>query len=177
MKKGILHIFKDKNELEKARLTNKIYNKAGLDRWEISNKEIKEIEPMISEKSIVGGFYNTFDFTGDIHKFCMELNKILTNKYKVKIIKNHVSNLNNYLDDCDAIIVCAGTGSKKLAKSINDSLPIYPVKGYSITINHPGENSPWVSLLDEDAKIVTSRLGNDRLELLVQQSYVDITPI
>ena len=165
VKKGILHIFKDKNELEKARLTNKIYNKAGLDRWEISNKEIKEIEPMISEKSIVGGFYNTFDFTGDIHKFCMELNKILTNKYKVKIIKNHVSNLNNYLDDCDAIIVCAGTGSKKLAKSINDSLPIYPVKGYSITINHPGENSPWVSLLDEDAKIVTSRLGNDRLRI------------
>ena len=120
---------------------------------------------MISEKSIVGGFYNTFDFTGDIHKFCMELNKILTTKYKVKIIKNHVSNLNNYLDDCDAIIVCAGTGSKKLAKSINDNLPIYPVKGYSITINHPGENSPWVSLLDEDAKIVTSRLGNDRLRI------------
>ena len=45
-------------------------------------------------------------------------------------------------------------GSRKLANSIGDNLPIYPVKGYSITINNPGNNSPWVSLLDDDDVLV-----------------------
>jgi len=71
VKKGILHIYKSKNELENARIINNIYKSAGLDRWEVSPKEIKNIEPTISEKDILGGFYNTFDFTGDIHKFCI----------------------------------------------------------------------------------------------------------
>ena len=62
------------------------------------------------------------------------------------------------------IVVCAGVGSKKLAKTIEDDLPIYPVKGYSITINNPG-NAPWVSLLDDETKIVSARLGKDRLRV------------
>ena len=165
VKKGILHIFKNQKELEKARLINNIYKNAGLERLEVSANEIKNIEPTISEKYIAGGFYNTFDFTGDIHKFCVTLSKILKEKYNVKIIKKHISNINEYLDDCDKLVVCAGTGSKKIAKSINDNLSIYPVKGYSITINSPGAQSPWVSLLDDDAKIVTSRLGEDKLRI------------
>ena len=165
VKKGILHIYKSKNELENARIINNIYKSAGLDRWEVSPEEIKNIEPTISEKDILGGFYNTFDFTGDIHKFCIELGTVLKEKYKVEFNKIHVSNLNNYIHDCDALIVCAGTGSRKIAKSIGDNLTIYPVKGYSITINNPGENTPWVRLLDDENKIVTSRLGNDRLRI------------
>ena len=165
VKKGILHIYKSKNELENARIINNIYKSAGLDRWEVSPKEIKNIEPTISEKDILGGFYNTFDFTGDIHKFCIELGTVLKEKYKVEFNKIHVSNLNNYIHDCDALIVCAGTGSRKIAKSIGDNLTIYPVKGYSITINNPGKNTPWVSLLDDENKIVSSRLGSDRLRI------------
>ncbi len=165
VKKGILHIYSNKKELEKARITNKIYEKAGLKRWQVSPNDIKNLEPSISEKNTVGGFYNTFDYTGDIHKFCIELGRILKQKYKVKILKKHISDLNNQMHDCDAIIVCAGTGSRRLARSINDNLPIYPVKGYSITINNPGDCCPWVSLLDDDCKIVTSRLGEDRLRI------------
>jgi D-amino-acid dehydrogenase len=48
-----------------------------------------------------------------------------------------------------------------LAKSIGDSLPIYPVKGYSITINNVNPKLlPRTSLLDDQAKIVASPLGN-----------------
>ena len=43
-------------------------------------------------------------------------------------------------------------------------MPIYPVKGYSITIHNP-EVAPWTSMLDDGAKIVTSRLGEDRLRV------------
>ena len=69
------------------------------------------------------------------------------------------------LNNFDLVIVCAGIDSKRLASSIGDNLSIYPVKGYSITINKPGINSPWVSLLDDEKKIVTARLGSERLRI------------
>jgi D-amino-acid dehydrogenase len=69
------------------------------------------------------------------------------------------------LGDCyDAVVVAAGVGSEKLANIVGDSLGIYPVKGYSITITANDitsyEAMPKVSLLDDQAKIVTSTLGN-----------------
>jgi len=160
VEKGILHVYTTEEEFKQAWATNDLYRTAGLDRWEVSTEEIKTIEPALSNPNIIGGFYNTSDFTGDIHKFCVELEKVLETKYGVVFKNDKV----NKLDFDGPIVVCAGTGSRKLATTIYDDLPIYPVKGYSITINNPG-NAPWVSLLDDEAKIVTARLGKDRLRI------------
>ena len=69
----------------------------------------------------------------------------------------------------DAVVVCAGMHSRRFAQMLGDRVNIYPVKGYSITVplDDPGSRAaaPWVSLLDDDAKIVTSRLGEGRLRL------------
>lgn len=52
---------------------------------------------------------------------------------------------------------------------LGDHVNVYPVKGYSITVCLDDETSqraaPRVSLLDESAKIVTSRLGADRFRV------------
>ena len=165
VQKGILHIYKDIKELHLAREINKIYKLAGLERWEVNKNEIKDIEPTICEENIIGGFYNTFDYTGDIHKFCMQLSTVLENKYNVTFKKHHVTKISEELLDSDLVIVCAGIGSRRLAYDIGDYLPIYPVKGYSITINKPGNSAPWVSLLDDERKIVTARLGENRLRI------------
>jgi D-amino-acid dehydrogenase len=69
----------------------------------------------------------------------------------------------------DAIVVCAGVESRRLAAMVGDRVNVYPVKGYSITVNLEAEKSqsaaPQVSLLDEAAKIVTSRLGSTRFRV------------
>ncbi len=69
----------------------------------------------------------------------------------------------------DGIVICAGIESRKLGAQLGDRVNIYPVKGYSITVNLPDEESqsaaPWVSLLDDDAKVVTSRLGKGRFRI------------
>ncbi len=71
--------------------------------------------------------------------------------------------------EADLIVVCGGVGSYQLADMLGDSVNVYPVKGYSITVQLKDErsvkNAPWVSLLDESAKIVTSRLGADRFRV------------
>ena len=163
VEKGILHIYTDKNEFENARKINKIYNKAGLERWEVSAKECLEIEPaLVPPPKLLGGFFNDTDFTGDIHKFCVNLFHVLQTRYKVKHIQKELNTLRDIPKG--PVVVCAGVHSRELAKSIGDNLPIYPVKGYSITIKNP-DIAPWTSMLDDEAKIVTARLGKDRLRV------------
>jgi D-amino-acid dehydrogenase len=167
VEKGILHIYRSEKELAFAKDTNRLYKEAGLDRWQVGKDEILQIEPALknSISSIVGGFYNTQDFTGDIHKFCVELAKVLESKYGVKFKQKTIDkNTANKMTEDGPVVVCAGTGSRAIGKFFGDSIPIYPIKGYSITVDNPGP-APWVSLLDDEAKIVTARLGEGRLRV------------
>ena len=69
----------------------------------------------------------------------------------------------------DGLVVCAGVASRAFAAQLGDRVNIYPVKGYSITVNlldAPSQAAaPTVSLLDDETKLVTSRLGVDRLRV------------
>ncbi len=165
VEKGILHIYTQESEFANARRVNKIYNRAGLKRWEVSPEECLKIEPaLVPPPTLLGGFYNETDFTGDIHKFCIELERVLEDRYGVKYIQQEITDLAQINNVQGPIVVCAGIGSRKLANKVGDKLDIYPVKGYSITIHNP-EIAPWTSMLDDEAKIVTSRLGKDRLRV------------
>jgi D-amino-acid dehydrogenase len=66
-------------------------------------------------------------------------------------------------------VICAGVASRHLAAALGDRVNVYPVKGYSITIELDDEEgrqaAPWVGLLDDKAKIVTSRLGVNRFRV------------
>ncbi len=88
---------------------------------------------------------------------------MLENKYRTSFVYGTTPNIDDLTSLYDHVVVAAGVGSVELAKEVGDSLPIYPVKGYSITINVNNEDLrylPRVSLLDDQAKIVTSTLGN-----------------
>jgi D-amino-acid dehydrogenase len=72
-------------------------------------------------------------------------------------------------DRYDGVVICAGTGSRRFAAMLGDHVNVYPVKGYSITVNLTTPESqlgaPHVSLLDDATKLVASRLGQDRLRI------------
>jgi D-amino-acid dehydrogenase len=61
------------------------------------------------------------------------------------------------------VVICAGVASPRFARQLGDRVNIYPVKGYSITIplltEQSSRGAPRVSLLDDETKIVSSRLG------------------
>ena len=61
----------------------------------------------------------------------------------------------------DAYVMALGCGSPGLARTIGVSLPIYPIKGYSLTIpvgNHRAP--PTVSTIDENNLVAISRMGD-----------------
>ena len=162
---GILHFYKDEKYFEAAKQAKSIYNGNGVE-WDIlSPLHTICIDPAIQDiKDIKGGAWTKSDFVGDIHRFCYEMEPVLKRKYGIKFIYNSktTEDTMRYLVSMyDAVVVAAGVGSEKLANSVGDSLGIYPVKGYSITINNVDPKYlPSVSLLDDQAKIVTSTLGN-----------------
>jgi D-amino-acid dehydrogenase len=159
---GILHFYKDPEYFENAKQAQAIYRTNGV-AWDILGPmQTKALDKTLGDvKDIVGGAWTWHDWTGDIHKFCYQLADILEKKYSVTFHYNwkinHIEEVSYY----DAVVIANGVGAEKLANSAGDSLGIYPVKGYSITINNVNPKYlPTVSLLDDQAKIVTSSLGN-----------------
>jgi D-amino-acid dehydrogenase len=164
---GILHFYKDHQYLQNAESVKGLYNAGGCEWNMLTPLQTISIDPALSDlEGVVGGAWTPSDWTGDIHKFCIELANVLEKKYGVEFVfdfKVPDSIKEDLFETFDTVVVSAGVGSVKIAKMFGDSLPIYPVKGYSITINVRNEDMkyvPKVSLLDDQAKIVTSTLGN-----------------
>ena len=159
---GILHFYKDTQYLENAESVKELYNANGCEWDMLTPLQTVSMDPALgSVKDVVGGAWTKSDSVGDIHKFCYEMERVLKDKYGVEFHYdwkiNHIEEVSFY----DAVVVANGVGSEKLANSVGDSLGIYPVKGYSITINNVDPKYlPTVSLLDDQAKIVTATLGN-----------------
>lgn len=183
VEKGILHIYRDKAGFEHAQNVSKLLAKGGLVREALSPSDIKRIEPTLKGQ-YYGGFLTPSDSTGDIHKFTQGLAKAcerlgVTCRYEQDVLEvkadNQVANITVKSADgverfqFDAVVVSAGVASRKIAAALGDRVNIYPVKGYSITVNLQDELSqqaaPIVSLLDDETKLVTSRLGRDRFRV------------
>lgn len=67
--------------------------------------------------------------------------------------------------EADAFVLCAGAASSELARAFGLKLPLYPVKGYSLTapLASP-DKAPLSTVIDDRFKVVTTRL-NDRLRV------------
>lgn len=161
---GIMHFYSDQKYFENAKKVQSLYESNGCE-WKILNKqEVYNIEPTLeNNREILGGVWTEHDGVGDIHKFCHQLMLVMQNKYRVIFRTGESANV-DHIDDLkeihDTVIIANGAESTVFSRQLGDRNTIYPVKGYSITLTNPGKNIPHVSLLDDQAKIVTSTLGN-----------------
>lgn len=185
-RRGILHIYHNAKAFETASRSNRLLVEGGLERFAVTPEEIAAIEPTLHGR-FHGGFYTPSDATGDIHKFTTGLAEACRRKGARFLLERTVSAIDVRserplvsLAPCgpdgegeriapDMLVICAGVATKRLAAMAGDRVNIYPVKGYSITVclndERSQEAAPMVSLLDEDAKIVTSRLGRGRFRV------------
>jgi D-amino-acid dehydrogenase len=182
-REGILHIYRDKKGFDHAGEVSKLLAQGGLPRRAVTPDEMKAIEPTL-QGQYYGGYFTESDSTGDIHKFtfglaqaCERLGVNFLTEHEVlnvqsdgQIVSMQVRH-QGLVDNLafDGIVICAGVQGRRLAAQLGDRLNIYPVKGYSITVNMPEAESqaaaPQVSLLDDETKLVTSRLGDDRFRV------------
>ena len=184
-RRGILHVHRDRASHAHAAQVNALLVEGGLDRHAVTPAEIRGIEPAL-QGEYYGGFFTPSDSTGDIHKFCRGLADACVRRGATFLSDAEIGSIRSVeggietrwsargssqaeILQSDAVVICAGTASRRFAAMLGDRVQVYPVKGYSITVGLDDARSraaaPWVSLLDDAAKIVSSRLGDGRLRV------------
>ncbi|MDE2617133.1 MAG: D-amino acid dehydrogenase [Burkholderiales bacterium] len=182
-RRGILHIYRDRKGFEHAGEVSKLLAAGGLPRRAVTPEEMRAIEPRLAG-SYYGGYYTESDATGDIHKFTVGLAAAAERLGVRTLYGQEVEKLDSdgrsasvtvrvdglpQTHRFDGLVVCAGVLSRAFAAQLGDRVNVYPVKGYSITVNLLDATSqaaaPTVSLLDDETKLVTSRLGADRFRV------------
>ena len=182
---GILHIYRHKTGFDHAGRVSQMLAKGGLLRRAVTPQEMTAIEPTLAGK-YYGGYFTESDSTGDIHKFThglalaaerlgvrtlygQDVQSLLSDGKKAVVTTAAKDDVPGAVQSFDGVVVCAGVASRDLAAQLGDRVNIYPVKGYSITVNLNDEQSqlgaPNVSLLDDETKLVTSRLGVNRFRV------------
>ena len=181
---GILHFYTDRREFDGALGPAEQMRALGCDRRVISADEAVRIEPALGHvrHQLAGATYTAEDESGDANLFARELVK-LCEADGVKFLMNHtitaLREAGGKLDHVeaadqdgrflrirgDAYVLCMGSFSPLYAAPLGIRLPIYPAKGYSVTLPVKDESMAHrVSLTDDEYKLVFSRLG-DRLRI------------
>jgi D-amino-acid dehydrogenase len=173
-REGILHVFSQKKEFDHALQQAKFQEKLGCPADIYDYARCVQLEPALEHagKPIAGGIFQPLDESGDACMFTRELAKLCAREYKtvfrynttIESIQNDGGRITSVVTDkgeykADAFIMSMGSYSPIFLKPLGIHVPIYPMKGYSVTwqANH---YSPNVSITDGEHKIVYSRLGN-----------------
>lgn len=152
------------------------YQKAlGCEQEVLDGDGCRRIEPALSRFTdpIVGGILTRSEEAGDCNRFCLELKRILSksNRFhlatavdvgKIRVANGSIGGLetNAGLLDADAYVLAAGVESRRLARPIGIDLPLYPLRGFSLTVPlSRRDKAPALSITDFKNKIVYARLG------------------
>lgn len=181
---GILHFYTDAKEFEAAEAPAAQMRELGCDRRVISADEAVRIEPALSHvrNRLAGATYTAEDESGDANRFARKLVR-QCEKDGVQFLMSHtitaLREAGGEIDHVeatdaegrfrtirgDAYVVAMGSLSPLLVKPLGIDLPIYPAKGYSVTMPVVDASmAHQVSLTDDEYKLVFSRLG-DRLRI------------
>lgn len=170
--KGTLQIFRTQSQLNAVLNDIRVLADSGVEFKLIERDELAQIEPALGriKTHLVGGLHLPNDETGDCYLFTQALVECAKrldvefkyNQYIERIvveageIKGVISN--GKLLTADRYVLAFGSYSRDFLKQLKLGLPIYPVKGYSLTMPIVDEAlAPQSTVLDETYKIALTR--------------------
>ncbi len=171
---GVLHLFTTAKELTHAKRQYDFQAQFGCPYSLLSREETIAMEPALaaSQQPLAGAIHTPLDATGDAQLFCRELTRVCAEKLGVRFHFNTTVErilaqggrivgveTGTGIHHADSVVVALGSYSPLLLKPLGIHVPIYPMKGYSLTVP-ANAAAPRVSVTDGQHKIVFSRLGN-----------------
>ena len=177
---GILHFYTSQKEFDAALKPAELMRELGCERRVVSPEEAVRIEPALAHirERLAGATYTAEDESGDANLFAREVVRLCHDRgvrflmsHTVTALRvagakiDHVEATNEegrFQRICgDAFVLALGSVSPLFAAPLGIRLPIYPAKGYSVTMPVKDESrANQVSLTDDEFKLVYSRLGN-----------------
>jgi len=172
---GILTIYRSRSALDAAIADLDLLHASGFQPEICDHERCRAVEPALplDGQAIAGGIYIRDDRSGDAHSFSLALADACRDR-GVAIVRGTEARLviqNGRVVAvaggggewrCDAVVLAAGVDSRILAAQAGIRLPIWPIKGYSVTVPIADERAaPRVSITDEARRVVISRLGSN----------------
>ncbi|MDX1757772.1 MAG: D-amino acid dehydrogenase [Marinobacter sp.] len=176
---GLLQLASSPAMMAEYRATAKVLDELAIPYRLLGPREVRELEPgMTGDGPLHGAIRYDTDGTGDCHRFSQALARACEERGVRFLYRHQVERLladrqrlhglllrpedgRSVTLDVDACVVCAGCWSPGLLAELGLRLPIYPVKGYSLTapLSDP-ERAPRSTVHDDHYKVVSTRLGN-----------------
>ena len=175
---GKLHLYGSRQDLEQAAARVRQKGEWGCPQRVLDWRQCLALEPGLAQLAVpmAGGVHSPLDEVGDCHRFALALLDRLRQQpgfeahYHCRVHRlhkegNRITGLDTSQGSitADAYLLATGPDSLALARGIGLHIPIYPIKGYSITVPAT-ERAPAVCITDVDNKVVFARVG-DRLRV------------
>jgi D-amino-acid dehydrogenase len=176
---GTLQLFRYQAQLDGTAEDIAVLKQYGVPYETLSREGCIAVEPALAgvREKFVGGLRLPQDETGDCHMFTQALAKhaealgvrflfntgidrIVTDGARVSGVVTSAGML-----QADSYVLALGSWSSRLVAPLGISLPVYPVKGYSITVPiKDAAGAPESTVMDESYKVAITRLG-DRIRV------------
>lgn len=172
---GTLQLFRTKAQLDSASKDVEVLTREGVTFELLTRQQCIAVEPGLAfaQDDFVGGLRLPNDETGDCYKFTQQLTELCRDHgvqfrfgETVRSIEHDRRTVTAVRTDlgilrAEAFVVALGSYSPALVRPLGIKLPVYPVKGYSITANVLSDaRAPKSTVLDESYKVAITRLGD-----------------
>ncbi len=169
---GTLQLFRNEAQLEAVQRDIQVLKECGVDYRLLLKDDLSKVEPALehAKDKLVGGLHLPNDETGDCYLFTNALAnlakalgvdfKFNQNVEKLVVEGNEIKGVvvDGKVLTADKYVLAFGSYSRDFLKPLELNLPVYPVKGYSLTIPivDPAY-APQSTVLDETYKIAITR--------------------
>jgi D-amino-acid dehydrogenase len=182
---GILYLFRSAGAFEAANRKADVLRAEGAVINVLDRDGIGEKDPALAERKdqFAGALHAANDETGDCHIFARNLVSWLEDQGVSFRWNTEVQGFETEGDrvsavvtgqgklTADIIVLSLGVYSPHVARQLGIDLPIYPVKGYSMTIPIAGRNNaPRIGGIDEESLVAYSPMG-DRLRVTATAEF------
>jgi D-amino-acid dehydrogenase len=178
VRNGKLVVHTDPGSFESARRLLAYQESLGCEQEALDAARTVEVEPALAamRPRIAGAIYTPSEDAGDCFKFCNELARIMaagpnpaTLRFGVAVqrilaLGRRVIGVEtgHGVFEADRYILALGTSAPALARPLGIRIPVYPLKGYSLTLPIVDERAaPRISVTDYQRKVVYARLGGE----------------
>lgn len=170
--KGTLQIFRKESQLDAVQRDIEVLKETGVEFELLDRESLGRVEPALAEvkDKLVGGLHLPNDETGDCYLFTNALAteaKVMgvdfqfnQNVEKLIVEGGEIKGVlvNGKVLTADRYVLAFGSYSRDFLKPLNLDLPVYPVKGYSLTVPIVDpSHAPQSTVLDETYKIAITR--------------------
>jgi D-amino-acid dehydrogenase len=172
--KGFLQLFRSDKDLWRAQSLIELLREGQVTHKQLTAEQCRALEPALADETpLAGGLHLPEDETGNCAFFTRQIKDLAAAlgvqfRFDARVQKLHMAGgrvanvqLHDEALDADAVVVAAGVDSARLLKPLGVRVPLYPVKGYSLTATLTRlEFAPRIAIMDEAYKVAITPMGN-----------------